>query len=99
LNIGPLMGLYFGTALAHDSAAGMFDVNESRMALANGVTGSENSAQLAAIHNMDKALALRGQMDAIHFKAAQLMADSAREQLKKNEEQRRRLMADGATFV
>jgi hypothetical protein len=97
--LNPLINLLYATNLAYGSSAAMFGANQARMALANSVTGEEAPSGLAALARHDQALTFQGIQAYTNYQVAQAMQQNARMQLKKHEEERRRLMEAGATLV
>lgn len=86
------------TSLAIDSASAAFDANEARMALANQAPADGNPATAASLASMDKALSLQGVQAQVNYQVAQAMQEGARGLLKKNAEQRQRMIENGALF-
>lgn len=94
----PLMMSLFATNLAHSGATGMFGVNQSRLALANGVTGNESQGDIASLAAQDKALTLQGIQAKTQYEVAQALQDTATRMKKKNEETRQRMLENGVLF-
>ncbi len=96
--IMPLIMSMYGTALANNSAARMFNVMDAQMGLANSVTGSESPAQVARLAQTDKALQFAGIAAKANYEAALAMQDSAAVMMKRDREQRDRMLQNGVVF-
>ncbi len=88
----------FPTNLAIDSAGAAFGANQARMALANTAPTDGNPASVASLAAQDKALTLQGISAQTNYLVAQAMQEGGRGLLKKNFEQRQRMMDSGALF-
>ncbi|WP_303673392.1 hypothetical protein [Vampirovibrio chlorellavorus] len=88
----------FPTNLAIDSAGAAFGANQARMALANTAPADGNPASVVSLAAQDKALALQGISAQTNYLVAQAMQEGTRGLLKKNFEQRQRMMDNGALF-
>jgi hypothetical protein len=95
----PMLMSMQATNLAYSSAGLMFGANQARMGLANGVTGNESQAEVASLAAQDKALTFQGIQAQTNYQVSQAMLESAQNLKKKNQEQKERLMANGAIFV
>lgn len=94
----PLMMSMYATNLSSDSAATMFGANQSRMDLAGGMTGGESQGQIASVAAQDKALMFAGNNARMHYEVAQAMQQGADNLRRKNQEQKERMLANGAVF-
>lgn len=94
----PLAMSLFATNLAYDSAGVMFGANQARMGLADSVTGGESPASAASLQAQDKALTLQGIQAQTNYQVALAMQEAAQNLQKKNEEQRIRMIQNGALF-
>lgn len=96
--ITPMAMSMFATNLAYSSAGAMFGVNQSRMGLANNVTGNESMGEVASIASHDKALAMQGAMAQTNYQVAQAMQEGAAKLKKEHQEQRERMLQNGVIF-
>lgn len=94
----PLMMSMYATNLGYDSAATMFGANQARMDLANNVTGYESQGQVASLAAQDKALMFAGMNARMNYEVSQAMQSGADTLRKKNQEQKERMLANGAIF-
>lgn len=88
----------FPTHLAIGSASAAFGANQNRMGLANSAPADGNPASVASLAAQDKALALQGISAQTNYLVAQAMQEGGRGLLKKNFEQRQRMIDSGALF-
>ncbi len=98
-SVSSMAGAGFATNLIYDGAAGFFDANQQRMALANRVTGNETPEELIAINNQDKQLAFQGIRDKINYEIGNAMEEANERRRQKDREQRQRLFQMGAIFA
>ena len=90
----------FGASALGNISAGQVQANnQGRMLLANVAGFMPNQNAVAALQLTDKAFELQGLRDQTNFQVSQLMGDSSHSVLKKNNDQRQRLMNSGATFA
>ncbi len=96
--ITPLAMSMFATNLAYNSAGTLFGANQARMDLANSATGGESMSDVASLQAQDKALSLQGAMAQTNYLVSQAMLEGAQSLRKKNQEQRERMLQNGALF-
>ncbi len=94
----PLIMSMYATNLGYDSAANMFGANQARLDLANGGTGYESQAGVASLAAQDKALKFAGIQAQTNYQVAMALQDSAQNLRRKNQEQKERMLANGAIF-
>jgi pyrroline-5-carboxylate reductase len=94
----PLIMSNYATNLSFAGAGAMMGVNQDRMALANGVTGSESPATMASLGAMDKAFELQGAQAKTNYEVAQVMQQAAAKMKEKNLEHRRTMLENGVIF-
>lgn len=87
----------FGATLGIDGAFGAQNANQSRMALANGVTGNESQGEIAGIAQADKATTLKSAAGSIGSDYGYAWDEQSKRMQKKNVEQARRLQ--GISFM
>lgn len=90
----PTIMSMMATNMAYQSANIMFGANQAMTDLANNPTGD-----ISTLASQDKALALQAASAQTNYLVAQAMQESAQALRKKNQEQRQRLMDNGALFV
>jgi len=94
----PLIMSMYATSLGYDSAATIFGANQTSMGLANGVTGYESQSEVASLAAQDKALKFAGIQAQTNYQVAMALQDSAQNLRRKNQEQKERMLANGAIF-
>jgi hypothetical protein len=99
MSIPFISGLNFGSFRTNTSAGNIQFLNQGNMGLANVAGFFQTQPQIANAQAFEKSIQLQGLRDQSMFQASLLMGDSSRSLLKKNDDQRRRLIESGAIFA
>ena len=94
----PSFGSMLATNLAFGSAGNVQGLNQSRLGLANTVTGDESQDQIASMQAVDKAVTLQGLSSQTNYQVAQALQDSAGNLKKKHADQRQNELGGGVIF-
>lgn len=96
-----LLNLHSGllaTSQSYGFAGKFMAADQARMGLANTVRPDMTPAQIASVHQQDKALELQSVHSKVMFEAAQAMEDAARQRQKKEAERKQQAIANGVLF-
>ena len=99
VSFGPISQSYYATALGNTSAGNIQMLNQGNLYLANVAGFAQNPYQIAGLQLSEKSIQLHGLRDQTNFQVSQLMGQSSKSLLKKNDEQRQRLINSGAIFA
>ncbi len=94
----PFIMSSYATNLSFAGAGNAFAADQSRMDLANSVTGNESPAEVADIAAQDKALALDSASSRLQYEVAQALQQRAQAMRKKDQEQRERMMKENGVI-
>lgn len=93
----PFISSMYATNLSYSTGT-KFGIDQTQMAMADGVTGGESQSEVASLAAQDKALMFAGNYARLNYEVSQAMQKAADEQRKKDREQRDRMLANNVLF-